>query len=527
MYSLLIADDEALEREGLELMIRHMMPDTFTFLHAENGRRAIQIAEEKRPDFIFMDIKMPGIQGLEAVREIMSKDPAAKIVIVTAHDYFSYAKEGLALGVRGYLLKPASTAEVQDTLTTLIAEWEEEKRARNDQLALREKLSQLMPLAENELSLMLMLECVQEVELEQLAGLLDLQWHKGYAMVLSYSRRTKKELETFQLVKKEIYEAVKQMAKPNLSCMVSPVVGYQMALFIPFPPGKPAYSQRVVSLEWGEKIRCFIEERFQVPLSVGIGSIREGWDGMNRSYREALRVCADDSDIVSVRHYDDITQSLGRKIISLDDEKKLLDALLRFDKQDTTERFSLLFDRLEQSEPRSFPRLRGEVVGLLLFLSRGARLGDGAELISTLGAAEDAETLRSGAVLWLGTLIDGMKEEKEQSRSSVLQRALLYIDEKYKEDISMEQCAEFVNLSPYYFSKLFKLQTGETFIDYVTRLRIDEAKKLIAEQNLSLKEICYEVGYNDPNYFSRVFKKAMGIPPSEYRQQAGAKSLFI
>lgn len=77
MYTLLIADDEALEREGLEMMIRHAMPDTFRFLHAENGRRAIQLAEEGRPDFIFMDIKMPGIQGLEAVREIMagSREP--------------------------------------------------------------------------------------------------------------------------------------------------------------------------------------------------------------------------------------------------------------------------------------------------------------------------------------------------------------------------------------------------------------------------------------------------------------------
>ncbi|GJM74697.1 hypothetical protein HMSSN036_69130 [Paenibacillus macerans] len=99
MYTLLIADDEALEREGLELMIGHMLPDTFRFLHAENGRRAIQLAEEARPDFIFMDIKMPGIPGLEAVREILARQPGTPVVIITAHDYFAYAKEGA--GARG------------------------------------------------------------------------------------------------------------------------------------------------------------------------------------------------------------------------------------------------------------------------------------------------------------------------------------------------------------------------------------------------------------------------------------------
>ncbi|WP_019638604.1 helix-turn-helix domain-containing protein [Paenibacillus fonticola] len=519
MYTLLIADDEALEREGLELMIRHMMPDTFKFLHAENGRRAIQLAEESRPDFIFMDIKMPGIQGLEAVREIMAKLPETQIVMITAHDYFTYAKESLALGVRDYLLKPAKREEVMNVLKMLIDETEVSRRARNERLEMQEKLSQLMPLAENELSLMLMLECVQEVELEQLAQLLNLEWRKGYAMVLSFSRFAPKEWESFQLVKKDVFDAVKQFAKPNLSCIVSPIVGHQMALFIPFPPGQQGYSQRVISLEWGERLRDYVEERFRLPLSVGIGSIQVGWDRLSQSYREAVRVCADDYDIVSVRHYDDITQSSGQGTISLNDEKKLLDALLRQDKQETAQRFNGLWERLEESEQGHYSRLRGEVIGLLVYLSRAAQSGDGAEIIAALGKLEDRESLRQGAKMWLDTLIDGLQAEKERSRSHVLQRALLYIGKMYKEDISMEQSAEYVNLSPYYFSKLFKMHTGENFIDYVTRLRIDEAKKLIVERRLSLKEICFEVGYKDPNYFSRVFKKMTGITPSEYRQQ--------
>ncbi len=521
MYTLLIADDEALEREGLELMIGHMLPDTFRFLHAENGRRAIQLAEEERPDFIFMDIKMPGIPGLEAVREILARQPGTPVVIITAHDYFAYAKEGLALGVREYLLKPARREEVLDLLKRLIAEAEEARRARDERLAMQEKLAQLVPLAENELSLMLMLECAQEPELAQLAELLHLDWHKGYAMVLSFSRHSPKERANFQLVKKELHEAVKQWTKPGLSCLVSPVVGHQLALFIPFPPGRPGYSQRVAALEWGERLRSQVEQRFGLPLAVGIGPVREGWDGLGRSYREAVRVCADDQeqDVASVRHYDDIAESSGRPTLPPDEEKRLLDALLRHDRQEAAQRFGRLFERLAQSEPRHFPRLRGDVIGLLLYLGRSAQTGDGGELISFLSGFDDPDSLREAAQRRLAAWIDGLREAKERGRSHVLQRALLYIGQRYKEELSMEQTAEHVNLSPYYFSKLFKLRTGENFSDYVTRLRIEEAKRLIAEGRLSLKEICYEVGYKDPNYFSRVFKKAAGMTPTEYRQQ--------
>lgn len=520
MYNLMIADDEALEREGLELMIRHGFPeDIFNFLHAENGRKAIQLAEELRPDIIFMDIKMPGIQGLEAVRQILAQLPSVKIVMISAHDYFSYAKEGLLLGVRDYLLKPARREEVHELLNQLIAEIEEEKLRRHEQLDLQEKLAHLLPLAENELTLMLMLDYVQEIELEQLAGLLQLEWSRGYAMVLSFPRQSKGEWADFQLFKREIYEAVKQLAKPALGCLTGPIIGHQMALFIPLPPGRSGYSQRIVAMDWGERLRSLAEQRFQLPLGVGIGSIREGWEGLSRSYREAVRVSADINDSYRVRHYDDISQSSGQTVISLDEEKKLLDALLQQDMQDAADRFGALYAYFEQAGERPFTALRGEIIGLLLYLSRGVHSAAGAEIIADLNAVEDPVTLKQRAEFWLKMLQGGLHEEREHRSSHVHQRALLYIAQNYKEDISMEQTAEYVNLSPHYFSKMFRQQAGETFIDYVTRLRINEAKRLIAEEQLSLKGICYEVGYKDPNYFSRVFKKAVGITPSEYRQQ--------
>jgi two-component system response regulator YesN len=75
-----------------------------------------------------------------------------------------------------------------------------------------------------------------------------------------------------------------------------------------------------------------------------------------------------------------------------------------------------------------------------------------------------------------------------------------------------------LNISPHYFSKLFKDEVGETFIDYITNLRIQKSKELLAESQLSGKEICFEIGYGDPNYFSRNFKRIVGITPTEYKE---------
>ena len=84
--------------------------------------------------------------------------------------------------------------------------------------------------------------------------------------------------------------------------------------------------------------------------------------------------------------------------------------------------------------------------------------------------------------------------------------------------ITLDEVSRQVNVSPYYFSKLFKEETGENFIDYLTSMRMDKAKELLMKTDKSMKEICGQVGYQDPNYFSRAFKKNVGITPTEYKE---------
>jgi len=117
----------------------------------------------------------------------------------------------------------------------------------------------------------------------------------------------------------------------------------------------------------------------------------------------------------------------------------------------------------------------------------------------------------------LGAAFEALQASRERETLSAMERAKRYIAEHYCDDLSLEEAAAHVHLNPQYFSKLFKYEAGETFIDYVTRLRIGKAQEMIREGGLSLKEVCYQVGYKDPNYFSRVFRKVTGLSPTEYR----------
>ncbi|OAB26595.1 DNA-binding response regulator [Paenibacillus macquariensis subsp. defensor] len=445
MYRILIADDEALEREGLEWIIQRMLPDTFQVIHADNGRTAIERAEEHRPHIVMMDINMPGIQGLTAIREIKDQLPDTKFVLVTAYDYFAYAKEALSLGVKEYLLKPAKREQIVSVLKDLIVELKQEKKRRNDELALKHKLSQLLPLVENELSFMFMVDQTLDANAEQLSEWLDFPLDQGCALVVAFPEHTE------SLTQQKIYDIIRGFAKTSeASCIVSSLIERHMAIFLGKDPRISEDLWKDETKRFGEKLASLSERQLQSNVSIGIGTLGSRAQGFRKSYFEAVFASTYDDHHGNVCHFDELKHGVAHP--------------------------------LNESEGMSFD-------------------------------------IESGHRSYVISALHQIREEREKQTLTVLDRAQGYIQERFTEDLSLEEVADFVHLNAHYFSKIFKQQTGSTFIDYVTKLRIDTAKILMSSEHLSLKEVCYKVGYNDPNYFSRVFKKVTGITASEFRSQ--------
>ena len=149
MYRLLIADDEGIMLESFTEIIRKQFGDRITVSTAKSGRAAIEQAESFHPDIIFMDIRMPGINGIQAIREIRSFNSTALFYILSAYDEFDYAKEAISLGVSKYLMKPVSRQTIIDTVTEAISEVDRLRSQRSDQLRIQEKLQTVLPVVES------------------------------------------------------------------------------------------------------------------------------------------------------------------------------------------------------------------------------------------------------------------------------------------------------------------------------------------------------------------------------------------
>ena len=139
------------------------------------------------------------------------------------------------------------------------------------------------------------------------------------------------------------------------------------------------------------------------------------------------------------------------------------------------------------------------------------------DYLTTIMNLSDYDQMKSWFVEKITAAARNALSKREESSNNVVDIAKEYIKQNYSKAINLDEVSYYVNISPYYFSKIFKEGTGENFIEYLTNIRIEKAKELLSTSDYSMKEICVMVGYSDPNYFSRSFKKNVGVTPTEYK----------
>ena len=141
-----------------------------------------------------------------------------------------------------------------------------------------------------------------------------------------------------------------------------------------------------------------------------------------------------------------------------------------------------------------------------------------ADYLPAIMEISDIPSMRMWFVEKIGAASRNVSTKASEKSLGAVEAAKAYIQANYSRDISLDDVSREVNISPYYFSKIFKEDVGEGFVEYLTKIRMDKAKELLTTTEYSMKEICSMVGYADPNYFSRTFKKNVGVTPTEYKQ---------
>ncbi|MCK9862980.1 response regulator [Paenibacillus sp. ATY16] len=512
MYKLLIVDDEQIEREGLKAILQHGLPD-ITIEQAKNGNIAVQLAEEFRPDLILMDVKMPGINGLEAVELISANQPSIKFIMVTAYDTFDYARKAIKLGVKDYLLKPSKASEIVTTVQRVLHLIEEERKTVETTELQRTALQRVMPIIETDIVTQLLFDHVHEVHLDELVGLLGVHTaNEKYAMTVLLPPGAE-----------SCYISIKEKVRKMGSGWVGAMYGRQIPIIV-FPEADRSYRSQAVTM--ARELLAVAKADGNDGWFVGIGGVYESLDQIRQSYQEALMASIDPSLPVKYRFYEDtpvlgVTRD-GYPVKQL--EQQLFDRI-RLGQWEQVRNDLTDFVRRYENEGANLVHAQQRVLELLWIASR-VLLEMGIEIDTPMFSfqAQDYRQLRAESELLLERMRQSYAEHQERIEPDAIQQIKQYIADHSHEDISLEAIGRMVGLSPFYISKMFKDQLGINYIDFLTECRIKKAIKLMADPERSLKEITYMVGYHDPNYFSKVFKKMCEVSPTEYRKTLLGKS---
>lgn len=506
MKKLLIVDDEQIVREGLRSIITKSFPKV-EIEEARNGKIALEMAAVFHPDIILIDIKMPGMSGLEVIEKINEINPYIKYIMITAYAEFDYAQSALKLGVKDYLLKPSKASEIMHTVGRVMEQINEEKKDKERQILQENVLEKALYIVETDVVTQLLFDHVHEVHLDELVGLLNTPIsNENFVMSIQLPENSE-----------SLYKEIKRKVRQSANVWVGVLYGRQIPLIVFKEQGKTFRSQAV---KLAQEILKVSNSELNADWFIGIGNVCDSLDGIRQSYQESLLAMRIISPTVRYSFYSDRTKDEMRAngYNSKELENKFFEQIRSGKWEDLANEILGLIGQFENSEVKLVEAYQ-RVLEMLWVASR---------VLSEIGVEPRTPLyptqIKNYRQLHTETkhLLSGMQrafaDYSSGVKDDIIQQIKYYIVENSHKDISLERIANKFELSPIYISKLFKEQLGINYINYLTECRLEKARKLMTDPKKSLKEITFEVGYHDPNYFSKVFKKIYGESPTEFRK---------
>lgn len=532
MYSVLIVDDEKLERTALRLIIEKTMPAFQVIGEARNGNEAVDLAIGLRPDIILMDIKMPGRSGLEAAEEIIKAHPEARVIVLSAFDYFDYAQKALHVGTVGYLLKPVRPRELKKVLDACIGKMEERARLLEENRRIREQLSELWPYIQSSFIYDLVNGNISsEQELKQRASILGIDLFPALVMVLGIEKtgtvaESTNEFEN-QLTRQRVYGVIQDVFRDCSSVLVTPVMAEKFVLLIPSVCKNGAETFYSFCHRKGKAIIRQLSEN-GISISIGAGRCYEDALKIRKSYLEALEnqrgssfaggneifTCFNCSSTACQQLCEDhyLKGSELFDLIGAGDWEGLARAI---DLTWENIRNSNLGEELQKATALELLVILYRVVATSTFATQPMAvlsLNNIRNLMDSNNISQLGESFRAA----VNEIIDVIKGKKDIA-ASIVRVTQNYIRENYSREITLEDAARHVHVSPCYLSRIFSKEAGLSFKKYLTNTKLNYAKKLLLLTYKPVSEIAFDAGYRDVSYFCRVFKQSQGLSPNEYR----------
>lgn len=524
MLNVLIIDDEKLVRAMVRQCIDWEEIGLQVVGEASSARIGMEIMKELHVDIIVMDIKMPGMNGLVCSQQILEKNPRMKIIILSGHDDFEYASEGIHIGVTEYLLKPVNAKELRSAVSNARDQILSERNHQEEFNRYKEELK----------------KHATYIKDRQLFGFLSSSNPKQYMESLSYfDIQITKDLYQVALVEpkhdKDATEEDKMLTKMLVRKLIEDYYGDIPGIYTADSGAEWIIilnneSEEVV-YDTGDNLERYLEDNIETPVCLYIGNVYQEMDQARESYREAKDAAkyrfSSGENVICFRdvypYYDAGVNAGNRE--SLIHE---LGNAVRIGKEDAAEeKLQMILDDFRKAGGK---REQAVIQALEIF-------AEIMKVFSELKLPVYSDTMNYSVLVGeifkkesfdeieyylkdvikeacLSTSVKVADQEK-----SLVHKVKDAIEEEYDwEDMSLNTLAQKYFTNPSYLSRVFKEKTGCTFTGYLLDIRMKAAQDLVLHTDMKAYEIAARVGISDPHYFSSCFKKYTGMSVAEYKK---------
>ncbi len=539
MYRVLIVDDEPIIRKGLRSIINWKNFDCEVIAEASDGLDGLELVRKHKPDIIITDIKMPEADGLSMIKQIKEDVPESKIIILTGHRNFDYAHEAVKLGVTDFLLKPSRIEELTAAISRAVKELNFQKQ-RNEEL---NKLSHLFNQNISVLREKLLYDIIYEINTnpEDIKEKLELfKMKQGrFRMLLVQNDAEESDDGEISQYDRHLYQfgiinTFIEIFSDKFEMM--PVTLNTIGIaFIVIPLKETADDLDEMINRKCTYLQEIINNCFGFTVTIAISSDGSDFTELPQKFRECREALEHKfylgsnsiiyhSDVNTFFRYDD--HSMLEKL-----QKALVEGIKSGNEAAVDERLKDIFSYIRGIDPSKKEFIKNfywntitaiNNIRLSLKAGEGNRKVEYSELSGLYGLIEkcnNADELNMLLEESARSVVTKVNNYNNKSIKLILRKAVEYLHEHYHEPITLNEVAEHTLVSTYYISRMFKKEMGKNFVDYLNELRIEKAKELLKDVRLKTYEVAEKVGIPDAHYFSRLFKKYVGMTPTEFREQ--------
>ncbi|TVY10753.1 response regulator transcription factor [Paenibacillus cremeus] len=534
MWKIAIVDDDRHVLQGMKRLIPWGEMDLEPVGEAMDGEAGFGLIMEQDPDIVITDIYMPVMNGLDMVDRLRREHFQGKIVILSGYSDFEYARQALRLGVDDYLSKPITVNTLKEVLGRLISELEERNMQTMEKEELQRKLLLYEPFVEQE-RIRGLVTGNMAAEAPQLPNPSEKQTSSTVqlVMVLEIMRTDRMEGMTprdWNLFRFAVGNIVKELAaEQGVGGRFMELYGHYMAVLIQVDAQLSEERIYRAAERFAGRIIEVTAEYLRIGVQIGIGTWKQDLNKTADSTEEAFTAlhekrCAPNAAVPVFKYKPKAAADRQLEIRPVRFYQEMADAVRKLDSAAAEVSLGAFCTKLAEQQAHSAPELQ-QMASELWAIFSYTLYDSGIVLGEAFPAEEVQRGIRSMVTLeQMKAWVSGKVQEicSKYGRNDNLKHKqavdflIHYIHEHYSEDIRLSDLADKVFISRNYLSNIFRNATGETFNDYVTRVRMERAKSMILEGKLMIYEIAERVGYKNVPYFTTLFKKHTGRNPTDF-----------